>query len=163
MAGRPLTRARRAAEAAAKAAGMTLVPATPQPAPTTTIWNGAAPRSSAPPRAAPKPESPISGGGIRNAADNLGKPEEFDKLTGLCLSKAIEIMELELDPDHREFGRLLSLQSSITSSVFSVTSRINNEALRRAPTDKIGGLLDELKAASGEAPAEKALTLEDLF
>lgn len=74
----------------------------------------------------------------------------FEELLGLSLRRSRDIMLMTLDPDDRNFPKLLASQESIAKSVFTVTARINDTELRRKQNDKIGGLLEEIKQAQAD-------------
>lgn len=65
----------------------------------------------------------------------------FQELLGLSLSSALEVMKLTLDPDDKNFAKLLSTKQSIMSSVFSTTARIDAALMRRQETDEMDAVL----------------------
>lgn len=70
------------------------------------------------------------------------------------MAKALEILELKLDPDHKQFGKLLSIQSSLTGSILTATARVRSGDLRGRDDNGVDGLLADLRAA--EEAAEEA-------
>lgn len=65
----------------------------------------------------------------------------FQELLGLSLQSALEVMKLTLDPDDKNFAKLLSTKQSIMSSVFSTTARIDAALMRRQETDEMDAVL----------------------
>jgi len=55
-------------------------------------------------------------------------------------------MDIELDPDHKHFARILSAKQAITSSMFTASVRIDAAGLRKQTNDRLGELLDLVKA-----------------
>ena len=49
-----------------------------------------------------------------------------------------------LDPNDKNFPKLLSTKTAIMSSVLTATTRVNDGALRRKNNDRIGQLLEEM-------------------
>lgn len=55
-------------------------------------------------------------------------------------------MEIKLDdPDMPNFAKIMSVQQSIASNVFSTTARVNDSNLRRTQTDKLDELLNLIR------------------
>lgn len=161
MAGSPKKRARRMAAEAAAQRGVVPAPLVATEAQSNT-WNGRPTERREAPKARPfQREEVINGAGIAAAAERVSRPEEFEKLIGLSLAAAIEIMEEQLDSDHREFGRLLSLKASIATSVFGVTSRVAGDNLRKKADDKLGGLLKRLRDEPVDPVANAEAEQED--
>lgn len=79
------------------------------------------------------------------------------------MAKALEILELKLDPDHKQFGKLLSIQASMTSSILTATARVRSGDLRGQDDDGVDGLLADLRAAEAEAAPAPVVTAADLF
>jgi hypothetical protein len=75
------------------------------------------------------------------------------------MDKALEILELRLDPEHKQFGKLLSIQASMTGSILTATARVRAGDLRGMDDDGVDGLLAELDAAEGEPDVSE----DDLF
>jgi hypothetical protein len=91
--------------------------------------------------------------------------EAFKKLLGLSLKQSIAIMEMQLDPEDKNFAKLMSTQQSIMSSVFSTTARIDDALLQRAKTDEmdqvLGVLAEEAKKLEGRGGAAPAPVVEE--
>lgn len=77
------------------------------------------------------------------------------------MAKALEILELKLDPEHKQFGKLLSIQSSLTGSILTATARVRSGDLRGQDDDGVDGLLAALREAE-QAP-QPVVTADDLF
>ena len=58
---------------------------------------------------------------------------------------ARQIMEIELDPDHKHFARMLSAKQSVASSMMTASVRIDASGLRKQTNDRLGELLDLVK------------------
>ena len=65
-------------------------------------------------------------------------------------------MGLDLEPDHKNFAKVLSVKQSIASSLLTVTARVNGGTLRRANDDGLAALLAKLNG-------EPQLTAEDVW
>ena len=63
-------------------------------------------------------------------------------------------MEMEIDPDHRNFQRILSAKQQITQSIFTATVRVDAAGMRKQTNDRLGEILALVKA---ERAAPKAL------
>lgn len=59
------------------------------------------------------------------------------------MKNAIEIMELPVNPKNE---RLISVKAAIAQTVFSVTSRTDPTQLKGLPKDKVGEILDRIRA-----------------
>ena len=51
---------------------------------------------------------------------------------------------MKLDPDDKNFPKVLSTKTAVMSSVLTATTRVNDGALRRKNNDRIGQLLEEI-------------------
>lgn len=74
----------------------------------------------------------------------------------MSLAFAEEVMGLELNPDHKNFAKVLSVKQSIASSLLTVTARVNGGTLRRTNDDGLAALLARLNGAP-------ELTAEDVW
>ncbi len=73
------------------------------------------------------------------------------------MAKALEILELQLDPEHKQFGKLLSIQASMTASILTLTGRHRTGDLRGLDDDGVDGLLAEVRAADLGGVTEESL------
>ncbi len=80
----------------------------------------------------------------------------------MAFAKAREILEITLDPDERNFGKLLSIQASAMSSILTATTRVRAGDLRGKDKDGLDDLLARLKAGEQTWTEEEAAE-EDLF
>lgn len=60
-------------------------------------------------------------------------------------------MALPLDPLDKNFPKILSVKKEVMASVLTASVRVNDTALRRKNNDRIGSLLDEIKAEEAAA------------
>lgn len=60
-------------------------------------------------------------------------------------------MALELDPDHKHFLRVLSAKQAMASSIFTVSTRVDASSLRKQTNDRLGELIDMVKANSAKS------------
>lgn len=74
----------------------------------------------------------------------------------MSLAFAEEVMGLELNPDHKNFAKVLSVKQSIASSLLTVTARVNGGTLRRTNDDGLAALLARLNGTP-------ELTAEDVW
>lgn len=56
-------------------------------------------------------------------------------------------MELPLDPNDKNFPKVLSTKQSVMASVLTASVRVNDGALRKKNLDRIGELLEEVRRA----------------
>jgi len=60
------------------------------------------------------------------------------------LAHAQAVLEMALDPNDKNFPKVLSTKTAVMSSVLTATTRVNDGALRRKNNDRIGQLLEEM-------------------
>lgn len=66
------------------------------------------------------------------------------------MKSALDIMAIELDPDHKHFAKILSVQQSIIGSVLTTTARVTSNRLRGKENDHMADIIDAVqKARSG--------------
>lgn len=73
-------------------------------------------------------------------------------MLGLALESAKDIMKLKLDPDHKDFAKLMARQTSIVSAVLSTTARIDEARLRGRNRDKTKEILEAIAAEKRGLP-----------
>lgn len=56
------------------------------------------------------------------------------------------VMELEVDPDHRHFARILSAKQQVASSMFTASVRVDAAGMRKQTNDRLGEILALVKA-----------------
>ena len=158
MAGRPITRARIAAQVAAQG-GVPLPP------------SRAIKRKPGRPPAQPKvvsslPPKPVAvaaldtvdasfGAALASAAAAAPGTDMnaiFEELRSECMKFSLEVMRMQLDPDERSFNKLLGVKQQITTAVLTATTRIRPGDLRERDDDGMGALLAKLKAGD-EGPS----------
>lgn len=129
--------------------------------------------------AAPPPPSPggdiVPAGYWDGLADAAGRPggaggpllleraELFDELLGLSLQRALDTMRIDLkdmDPNDKNFQKIMSTQQSIMSSVFSTAARIDEAKLRARETDKLDEVLDALHREERKAAGAPVIEAE---
>ena len=84
-------------------------------------------------------------------ADNvlaLAPPEKLQELVALALQRAHDILSIKLDPQAPDFIKLVSLQQSTLASVLGTQARTDPGRLRGQQGDKIGEILDRLRAGA---------------
>lgn len=157
MVGRPLLRAKKAALAASR--DLPLVP------PRARVHTPAAPAAAA----APVPVAPRVAADPVAAKFKVGmdahlrdmKSEQFERLLGLSFDFAEQVMAMELDPDERNFGKLLSVKQSIAASLLTATTRIRAGDLRPAGKDAVADILRRLK--DEDDGVDQSAVANDLF
>lgn len=55
-------------------------------------------------------------------------------------------MDLPLDPNDKNFPKVLSVKKEVMASVLTASVRVNDGALRKRNNDRIGALLEEMRA-----------------
>jgi hypothetical protein len=104
--------------------------------------------------------------GLREGLDLLAGQQDFEQLLKDSLAFARYVMSLELNPESKDFPKLLSLKKEVMASVLSAGVRINDSALRRKEDDKVANLLKVVKdknADSVRQPATEEVSMSDLF
>ena len=138
------------------------------------------PRRSLPsPEEGPDPGEPVLAAGYRDAIEIaatrsaearvrdggrvLADPvaDEFEQLVKLSLKYVRDILELELNPEHKNFLRVLSAKQAASSSVLTATARVRDGLLRPVNDDGVEALLRRVKGTEKEAAV--LVTAEDLF
>lgn len=149
MAGRPITRARIAAQIAAQG-GTPLPPAKLQkrkpgrPAAQPKVVTSLLPM----PKATVDPVDESFGAALASAATApIGSDINliFEELRRECLRFSLEVMRMHLDPDERSFNKLLGVKQQITTAVMTATTRVRPGDLRERDDDGLGALLERLK------------------
>lgn len=83
-------------------------------------------------------------------ASDLANPEInrlFESLRVQSLLFAQQVMEMQLDPDDRNFPKILAVKQQIAASVLTATVRTRPGDLREREDDGIGALLAEVRSA----------------
>lgn len=78
----------------------------------------------------------------------IAPPEKLADLVRLALERAHDILSIRLDPLHTDFIKLVSLQQSTLASVLATQARTDPGRLRGQQTDKLGELLERIKATA---------------
>lgn len=81
----------------------------------------------------------------------------FEGLRVKALKFASDVMDLELDPTDRNFGKLLGVKQQIATSVLTVTTRVRPGDLREKEDDGLGRLLAKVKAGDLAGPSVEDL------
>ena len=55
-------------------------------------------------------------------------------------------MEMPLDPESRNFAKVLGTKQAIASSILTATARTRQDQLQRTGVDEVAQLLEQLKA-----------------
>ena len=170
MAGRPITRARIAAQVAAQG-GVPLPPAKEQRRkpgrPKGSTNRAARVVSDLPPKPAAQIVDTVDASfgealaSAAAAAPGTDMNAIFEELRKECMRFSLEVMRMHLDPDERSFNKLLGVKQQITTAVLTATTRVRPGDLRERDDDGLGALLDKLKAGEGLTIAEP--TPEDLL
>lgn len=67
------------------------------------------------------------------------------------MDQSLKIMSMDLDPEHKHFAKVLSVQQSIIGSVLTTTARVSSSRLRGKETDNMAEILDAIKKAKSGA------------
>jgi hypothetical protein len=67
----------------------------------------------------------------------------------MSLTFAKEVMALPLDPDDKNFPKILGTKQAVAASILTASVRVNDGALRAKNEDRIAALLAEVKASAG--------------
>jgi hypothetical protein len=68
----------------------------------------------------------------------------------MAMDHAKAVMAMELNPEHKNFARLMSAKQSVLASVFTATARVRDGLLRPSNDDGLDDILARIKG--GEAP-----------
>lgn len=67
------------------------------------------------------------------------------------MNKALEILRIKLQPDDRNFAKLLSVQATITGQILSATARLRGGDLKDDVGDPVEAFLAEVREADTPA------------
>lgn len=67
------------------------------------------------------------------------------------MDQSLKIMQMDLDPEHKHFAKVLSVQQSIIGSVLTTTARVSSNRLRGKENDHMAEILDAIKKAKSGA------------
>ena len=62
------------------------------------------------------------------------------------MSRALFILELDIDPQHKDAYKILQLQKEVLATVLSTQARVSSDKLRSTETDKMAELLERIRA-----------------
>jgi hypothetical protein len=65
----------------------------------------------------------------------------------MAMDHAKAVMAMELNPEHKNFARLMSAKQSVLASVFTATARVRDGLLRPSSDDGLDDILAGLKRA----------------
>lgn len=68
----------------------------------------------------------------------------------MTMAFAREVMEMKLDPDHKNFPKVLSTKQAIASSILTATARVRDGLLRPTGDDGLGSILDRVRRLGSE-------------
>ena len=71
----------------------------------------------------------------------------MNALLALSFVHAKDILNMELDPDHRNFSRVLAAKQAMATSVFSASVRVDAASMRKQTNDRLGEIIDLVKQA----------------
>jgi hypothetical protein len=71
--------------------------------------------------------------------------KRFEELRELGLDRALEIIKLRIDPDHKQFARLIGIQAQIIQTVMTATVRVDQGSLRPKSEDRYSRMLADAK------------------
>jgi len=67
----------------------------------------------------------------------------------MSLAFAKEVMALKLDPDDKNFPKILGTKQAVAASILTASVRVNDGALKAKNEDRIAQLLEEVRTAGG--------------
>lgn len=97
----------------------------------------------------PTPAAPTPVPDRKRDAALLAQHELLDSATELALKRAKAVLEIEINPEDKHYMRLLGLQQQAMALVLGLQSRVDDSKLRKKGGDRMGQILDRLKAAKG--------------
>lgn len=120
------------------------------------------------PRPAPQvPPADDGDAGLRFEPELLS-PDQFREIQELAFGFAKQIMELPLDPNDKDFVKILRVKQTIAASILTATVRVRSADIRDEDDDGVDKLLAEVRKAATpkdvhtvDTPA--AVTAADLF
>jgi hypothetical protein len=82
----------------------------------------------------------------------------------MAMDHAKAVMAMELNPEHKNFARLMSAKQSVLASVFTATARVREGLLRPSSDDGLDDILARIKGTrlpedSGAIPPGGGLAL----
>ena len=92
----------------------------------------------------------------------------------MAMDHAKAVMQMELNPEHKNFARLMSAKQSVLASVFTATARVREGLLRPSSDDGLDDILARIKGADvaqdirtpisgADGVAVALVTADDLF
>ena len=81
----------------------------------------------------------------------------------MSLDFAEKMMAMDLDPDHKQFARLVGIKQQVMGSVLTVMARVRAGELRPTGDDGLQELLAGTYAQSSPAEVAKAPSFEDVL
>ena len=79
-------------------------------------------------------------------SDPITDDKRFEELRVLGLDRALEIMRLRIEPDHKQFARLIGIQAQIIQTVMTATVRVDQGSLRPKSDDRYARMLADAQA-----------------
>jgi hypothetical protein len=67
------------------------------------------------------------------------------------MDASLKIMQMELDPEHKHFAKVLGVQQSIISSVLTTTARVASGRLRGKENDHLAEIIADVRKARDDA------------
>jgi len=67
------------------------------------------------------------------------------------MERSLEIMQMELDPEHKHFAKILGVQQSIIGSVLTTTARVASGQLRGKENDHMAEIIADVQKARNGA------------
>jgi len=77
--------------------------------------------------------------------DDVLSPEKLTRAVELSLSRALFILELDIDPQHKNALKIMQLQKEVLATVLSTQARVSSDKLRSTETDKMAELLERIR------------------
>jgi hypothetical protein len=99
-----------------------------------------------------RPEAPGAIAGdpaarLRDELELLGvTPEEFRRAAGLAYRRSVDILEMTIEPHMPNYMTLLKMQQDAARNIMGMFGRINPGELKGGVQDKVGALLEKIKA-----------------
>jgi hypothetical protein len=90
---------------------------------------------------------------VRVEAAVLNAAGDFEALLGMSLAFARQVMEMKLDPEHKNFPKVLSVKQAIAQSMLTATARVRDGLLKPREDDGMDEVLRRIRGEAGEPEA----------
>ena len=89
---------------------------------------------------------------------NIGHAEQLDRLTGMALDRAEDILKKPISPKQKNYARLQATQAGVIADILRTTVRVDENRLRARKNDGMKKILDAIRKAEKKGVNAKDVT-----